>query len=376
MLRSMDLLERREFVAREFGVDWSKLATSDNLEMVGKIENPIGLMPLPLGLVGPMRVQFPEAKMAEFYVPLVTNEACLLASVNRGAKLTGEFGVELVIEYVGVNRAPVFKCASPIAASQNAKFIEGKFAEIKEIFEQNSKHTKLISVTTKVTEQFLHVMFYADTDEAMGMNMVTIAAKRVIDQFILEKCPLAISLVAESGNFCSDKKASLVNVANGRGYKVKAVTKLADWQMAELEVTQESLLDIYQAKLCLGSELAQAIGKNCHQANMLAAFYAATGQDLAHVVDGATGSTEVSIAGKDVVFSVDLPCLLVGSIGGGLNLPQVKEVLKIMKIKPGVAGEAAKLAGLAAATVLCGEVSLLLALAQARLASSHEKARA
>ena len=49
-------------------------------------ENVIGAVQIPLGIVGPIRVNGDYAK-GDFYVPLATTEGALIASVNRGCLL-------------------------------------------------------------------------------------------------------------------------------------------------------------------------------------------------------------------------------------------------------------------------------------------------
>ena len=53
----------------------------------------------------------------------------------------------------------------------------------------------------------------------MGMNMVTIATQKALD--LIEK-ENNIHIIALSGNFCVDKKASAVNLIEGRGKSVVA----------------------------------------------------------------------------------------------------------------------------------------------------------
>ena len=55
------------------------------------IENFIGTVRVPVGLAGPLRVNGPHAQ-GDFYVPLATTEAALVASYSRGAQLITEAG--------------------------------------------------------------------------------------------------------------------------------------------------------------------------------------------------------------------------------------------------------------------------------------------
>jgi hypothetical protein len=97
---------------------------------------------------------------------------------------------------------------------------------------------------------------------------------------------------------------------------------------------------------------------------MLLAFYLATGQDAANIVEGSQGFTLAEARGEaGLYFSVTLPNLIVGTVGNGKGLPFVEENLRDLGClearEPGA--NARRLAILCAATVLCGELSLLAA---------------
>ncbi|HSW70995.1 MAG TPA: hydroxymethylglutaryl-CoA reductase, partial [Gammaproteobacteria bacterium] len=102
---------------------------------------------------------------------------------------------------------------------------------------------------------------------------------------------------------------------------------------------------------------------NAHFANMLLGFYLATGQDVANIIEGSQGMVHAEQREKELYFSVTLPNLIVGSVGSGKDLAFVRENLDILgclkERAPGV--NARRLAIIAAATVLCGELSLLAA---------------
>jgi hydroxymethylglutaryl-CoA reductase (NADPH) len=96
---------------------------------------------------------------------------------------------------------------------------------------------------------------------------------------------------------------------------------------------------------------------------MLLAFYLATGQDAANIVEGSQGTTLAEVREDALYFSTTLPNLILGTVGNGKGLPFVQENLEKMGLcEDRPAGEnARRLACLCAATVLCGELSLLAA---------------
>ena len=91
-------------------------------------------------------------------------------------------------------------------------------------------------------------------------------------------------------------------------------------------------------------------------ANMLLGFYLATGQDAANIVEGSQAITFAEVRDGALYFSVTLPNLIMGTVGNGKELVFVKENLKKMGLSGGkeVGKQAQQLAGLCAASVLCG----------------------
>ncbi|MEB3846355.1 MAG: 3-hydroxy-3-methylglutaryl-CoA reductase, partial [Desulfurococcales archaeon] len=81
-------LVRRVYLERRLGISLSSIASTilDFEELYGRnIENPIGAVQVPVGIVGPLRVEGEYAR-GEFYVPLATTEGALVASISRGVK--------------------------------------------------------------------------------------------------------------------------------------------------------------------------------------------------------------------------------------------------------------------------------------------------
>jgi hydroxymethylglutaryl-CoA reductase (NADPH) len=103
----------------------------------------------------------------------------------------------------------------------------------------------------------------------------------------------------------------------------------------------------------------------------LAALFIATGQDVACVSESAVGITRMeALADGSLYASVTLPGLIVGTVGGGTNLPTQKEALQIM----GCLGEgkAVKFAEIVGAVVLAGELSIAAALSAGHFSSAHQ----
>jgi hydroxymethylglutaryl-CoA reductase (NADPH) len=120
--------------------------------------------------------------------------------------------------------------------------------------------------------------------------------------------------------------------------------------------------------------MSGSMGFNGHYANIVAAVFLATGQDMAHVVEGSLGMTTAEVIDDgDLYFSVYLPDLMVGTVGGGTGLATQQEALGILGFDKGKKGDALQLAGVIGGAVLAGELSLTAALASGDLARAHQK---
>ncbi len=76
----------------------------------------------------------------------------------------------------------------------------------------------------------------------------------------------------------------------------------------------------------------------------------------------------------DLYVSVTMPCIEVGTVGGGTVLPAQAACLKVIGVHGSgdpAGSNARKLARVVAASVLAGEVSLVAALASGDLVKSH-----
>jgi hydroxymethylglutaryl-CoA reductase (NADPH) len=210
----------------------------------------------------------------------------------------------------------------------------------------------------------------------MGMNMVTIAVDKAA-KYIEEKFGEA-ELVALSGNMCVDKKPAYINSILGRGKSVVAETIIKkDVVSSVLKASVEDMIDVNTRKNLLGTAMAGGIGLNAHVANIVAAVFIATGQDVAQVVESSIAYTWMEeTPDGDLYASVTMPSLEVGTMGGGSWLPTQREALSLLGVygpgdPPGI--NAVKFAEIIASAALAGEVNLVAALASDQLARAHER---
>ncbi len=364
-----DVEDRRKAVEQRSGSQLKCISfySFDPIIAEKNIENMIGAVQIPLGFVGPLKVNGDSA-IGEFLVPMATTEGALVASVNRGCSVVTEAGgVSVVIVREGMTRGPVFRVEDVRHGLEVSRWVSDHFEELKKVAEGTTKHGRLLEVKPFAAGRNLFLRFSYDTGDAMGMNMATIAteaASRLVER------ETGATLISISGNLCVDKKPSALNYILGRGRIVLADVRVpADLVKSKLHTTPEAVAEACYRKNLVGSAIALSYGFNAHVANMLAAIFIATGQDPAQVVEGSMGMTTSEVVDGDLYISIRLPSLEVGTVGGGTKLPCQNEALSIMGCVG--AGKAKKFAEIVAATVLAGELSTLAAEAAGELASAH-----
>ncbi|MDE1860613.1 MAG: hydroxymethylglutaryl-CoA reductase (NADPH) [Candidatus Micrarchaeota archaeon] len=338
-------------------------------------ENVIGGAVIPMGIAGPIKVCGDYAN-GSFYVPFATTEGALIASINRGAKaLTLSGGVQVRVIEDAMARAPVFRLESVKDVKEFLHWLKEHEAQIKEAANATTKHGEMRSIRPFVLGNNVWLRLSYHTGDAMGMNMVTIASEAAC-AYIEESFEKA-RFVAVSGNMCSDKKESLVNNLYGRGKSIIADAKIPEKVLSEVfGIDAEQANDTNIRKNLLGSARAGSLKYNGHFANVIAAIFAATGQDLAQVVESSSGYTWTEVRGKELYVSITLPSLEVGTVGGGTGLPTQKEALSMLGVQgPGNPSgrNSLSFAEIIAAAVLAGELNLICALSSRELGRAHSK---
>ena len=360
--------ERREYLEKTLNVKLNKIAQIETDEENIHCENLIGSTTVPLGVAGSLKIQNSEFRIQNYFIPLATTEGALVASVSRGCKainLSG--GAKTFVENVGVTRGPVFETSGLQESFVFKKWLKDNFELLKMEAEKTSSYLKLKKLGTRIVGTYVYVRFYFDTDQAMGMNMITIATdsiNRLIETKTKIKC------LSVSGNFCIDKKPAWLNFISGRGKRVWAEVILRKEVVKEvLKTTPEKFFEVWLAKCMIGSAMSGSLGFNAHFANIVAAFFASTGQDLAHVVEGSMGvTTSKVLKNGDLYVSVYLPAVMIGTVGGGTKLKTKQEAQSIIGAKNSI-----ELAEVLGGAVLAGEISLLASLAEGTLAKTHQK---
>jgi len=373
-LRLLDEQKRIELLEKKLKIklDNIKSVVLNKEKCSPNIENMIGSAKIPLGIAGLVKINGEFAK-DEFFLPLATTEGALVASVSRGCNVINlSGGASTIILKNEQTRSILFKVSSLKTVKEFLDYVKENFTKLKNAGEKDEPFIQIIDIIPYVVGLNIWLRVKADTNDAMGMNMVTIASKKIADYIISN---FNIEFISESGNMCVDKKPSAMNLINSRGKKVIASVNISeDIIKKKLHTTSEKLVDINYRKNLLGSAAALSLGHNAHFANIIAAMFIATGQDAAHTVDASLGFTTVEKTKDGVNFSVTLPSLQVGTVGGGTSLNTQKECLQILNCAgPGnpPGSNSKKLAEIIAVAVLAGEISLLAALCTKDLSKAH-----
>ncbi|MDB6152819.1 MAG: 3-hydroxy-3-methylglutaryl CoA reductase [Chthoniobacteraceae bacterium] len=337
----------------------------------GNIENFIGTVKIPVGIAGPLRVNGLHAQ-GDYYLPLATTEAALVASYHRGAIVISESGgCTALLLAEGVSRAPGFAFKSLIDVGVFITWALTQIDAFKKEAEATTRHGKLADMRVTVEGNHVYLNFEFLTGDAAGQNMVTIATQAICD-FIKAHTPVTPDYFFVESNFSGDKKASAQSFQSVRGRKISAEVNLSAELIARRLHTTARAMENYWRMSALGGVLSGTIGVQGHYANGLTALYIATGQDAACVSESAVGITRFeALPDNSLYAAVTLPNLIVGTVGGGTKLPSQSACLELLGLNG--TGHARAFAEVAAALALAGEISIIAALSAHQFTGAHAK---
>ena len=346
------------------------LALEDPETLKGQIENFVGVIRVPVGVAGPLRV-CGDAAHGAFHIPLATTEGTLVLAVSRGAAaITAAGGATVVASDPEVSRAPLFAFASGAAARRAAEWVCGQLEALRTATMTTTRYGRLVRVEPLLIGRRLVLRFVYDTADAAGQNMVTLATAAACDWLRRAEPFAGVELFSIETNVSRDKKLGTLAPAERRGRRVDAEVIVPRYVIRRVfHADPEALARIAREGLYSGA-ISGAVGAQAQFANTMAAIFLATGQDVATVVEAGTGLTVMETTARgDLYASITIPNMVCGTVGGGTRLPSQQECLAILGCAG--AGHARKFAALVGAAVLAGELALVAALATDTFAQAH-----
>lgn len=300
---------RRQFVKEKTGAEMNHVGTfsiePDTLP--GNIEHFTGVAQVPIGLAGPLIIEGVDAH-GEFYVPMATTEGTLVASYNRGMRLTAESGgVKTTVIDDAMQRAPVFVFEDARAALAFGKWVTDNFELIKAKAEETTSVGKLRDIEQYAVSKMRWLRFNFTCGDAAGQNMVSKATRHAC-QWMQAQHIAGLEHFALSGNLDTDKKHSFVNSLHTRGKRVVAEATIpADLMKSLMHCSPEALFKQRQLSN-MGAFVAGSVSNGAHFANGITALFIACGQDVANVAESSAGYTYSEITPNgDYYFSITIP---------------------------------------------------------------------
>lgn len=356
------------------GLDSLQHTRLDATKLTGNIEGLVGTVEIPVGVAGPLLFCGANVQ-GEVYAPMATTEGALVSSATRGAlAVTMAGGVSTRAALQAMTRAPVFAFSRLAGAARFASAVIRHLDDLRTIIRQVSDHAELLSIEPVVLGRTVHLRFRYTTGDAAGQNMTTACTWHAC-QWILRQPHLVADEELESflieGNTSGDKKASAQAVAEGRGIRVAADCLLPEGVVRRvLRTTPDELVTGYQ-HITAGAVHSGVLGSNANTANIVAAIFTATGQDIACVHESSVGQFILERTRDGVYASMTLPGLAVGTVGGGTHLPTQHEFLEAMGCTG--RGSAVRLAEIIAGFALALDLSTVSAAVAGHFADAHER---
>ncbi len=369
--------EARLECLNSLGVDTSTFERSSlSSEAVSSnIESFIGTYNIPTGVVGPIALKHEGGTVENIFTLVGTTEGALVASMNRGsAILRASGGFQAIVQKQRMLRAPIFQFENLYEANYFSTWIQEKIEELRVYLKKYSKHSNLIEIKTNLMGKNVDSKFYYTTGDASGQNMTTICTWHAclwIEKEFFKSANFKIKDFVLEGNGASDKKISYASIQGGRGVDVVAECFLSHEILEKkLKVSAKDLLKWFNISYQL-TTFDGMLGNNVNVANAIAAMFVTAGQDLACLVESSVGFLQLEPHEKGIYFSLKLPKLVIGTVGGGTGLPQAKAVLQMMDCYG--PGKVERFAKLIAGFALGLEISTISAMVSGQFAIAHER---
>lgn len=350
----------------------SKLTLDD---VQHNIESFIGAVEHPLAIAGPLLFQNGQDLPEWLYSGICTSEGALVASVNRGAKAISECGgFSAHFVHQKMHRTPIFAFQDMRSAVKFETWVRANFTRIKQEAESHSKHAELLDINTVVTGKYVHLRFVYSTGDASGQNMVTHCTWNTclwIEKQIQEQANIEAEYFHIDGGGSSDKRVSANSILNGRGVSVIGECFLSNEVIEKtLRTTAGDIFKFYRNSTAITC-IEGVVGNSINVANIIAGIFTATGQDLGSIHESAIGIVELEKNEKGLYYSFSIPSLVIGTVGGGTQLPGPRKVLEFMKCAG--QGKLKRFAQLVVGFAMSLDISTAAALASGQFADAHQK---
>jgi len=339
-------------------------------DVKGNIENFVGVAQVPVGVVGPLKINGEHAQ-GTFYVPIATTEGALVATYQRGAvAITKSGGANAMITSDENYLDPVFILKNMEEVKNFTRWAVDHFDLLREKVKEATQHGVLFRLTPFVMGRRVVLKFSYFTHDAMGANMINIATDRIC-KFISEQFTVERYLLRS--NLSSEKKAAGVNLVVNYGKEVHVEAVLPrKIVVRHLNSSPEEIGSAWHT-WALGGIHAGMLGCNAQFANGLAGMYIACGQDVAHITNASVGLNMLETTKNgDLYAALKLPNILVGTVGGGTALGTQRECLEMI----GCYGKdkSKKFAEIVAATLLAGEIGICAGITSDEFLEPHIRA--
>ena len=370
---SSEATARRREVLAEAGFTTEAIAGRtpplDPAELAGNVEGFVGYAQVPLGVFGPLAVRGSVAD-GEFFVPIATTEGALISSYQHVANMLGRSGGVVARTVAGgVQRAPCFAFANLAEAERFAAWLPTQRAALEAVVAEGSRHCRLQELHATLLGNTVYTLMRYATGDAAGQNMVTLATQAVCTR-ILDATPIRPEHWQLEANWSGDKKPSFLALMGVRGRRVTAEAVVSEKLCRRYFRAAPEDFSRAWNHAATGAALSGTVGVQANVANALAGLFIACGQDVACVAEASAGMTRVDLTpAGELRCSVTLPNLIVGSVGGGTRMPTARESLSMLGCVGDGGGD--KLAEIAAAVALCGEIALNGAMAGGSYAHAH-----
>jgi hydroxymethylglutaryl-CoA reductase (NADPH) len=178
------------------------------------IESMIGTVKVPVGIVGPLRLNGIHAH-GDYFVPMATTEAALVASYSRGAVATNRAGgIAATTLSDGILRTPAFRFGAIAEAGRFVDWVEANQDLLSAAANATTRYGALVAIDPAIDGEVVFLLCGYFTGDAAGQNMVTIATDALCRAAVAQ-CPVMPLSWFLEGNY-SVRQEGLVSRCHAR----------------------------------------------------------------------------------------------------------------------------------------------------------------